>query len=50
MLKNEIWELFEITGNIEVYLYYKEHFNKSKEDNDEISDIIVTDAIKTSSL
>ena len=25
MLLNEMWQIFEITGNIDAYLYYKEY-------------------------
>lgn len=39
MLMNKIWRIFENTGDIDAYLYYKACCNLSKENEKEILEI-----------
>ncbi|SCG83605.1 hypothetical protein DW1_2038 [Proteiniborus sp. DW1] len=36
MLMNKMWKIFESTGNIDAYLYYKACCNTSKENEKEV--------------
>lgn len=39
-MKNEIWKMFELTGNVESYLYYKSNVDTStKKDKKEYNNI-----------
>lgn len=42
-MKNEMWKMFELTGNIESYLYYKSNTESEgygKEEKSDIGEII----------
>ncbi len=38
-MKSEIWKMFELTGNVESYLYYKSNINSDENENEEKSNI-----------
>ena len=34
-MKNELWQMFELTGNIDTYLYYKSKVEENNLEDDE---------------
>lgn len=43
-MKSEIWKMFELTGNVESYLYYKSNIDneyEKEEDNDTVEIITI---------
>ena len=34
-MKNELWQMFELTGNIDMYLYYKSKVEERNLEDDE---------------
>lgn len=34
-MKSEIWKMFELTGNVESYLYYKSNINSDENEKEE---------------